>query len=193
MAACSILGCHAIAERRHDAIIIHSESAEYIHEMRATVSEHTILANKAKFVSLDLLYAHPLDAEMLLHAMDHGLTREEYAWFMRGDPPGYQVLGIDYYGRNEHIIKPDGTQFEAEDVMGWREIATQYWDRYRKPIMHTETNVFEADKAPVVAVEAVGQPAERAAGGRAGAGLHLVLAHRPDRLGHPAGREERHG
>ena len=127
---------------------MHSESAEYIHEMRATVSEHTVLANKVKFMSLDLLYAHPLDAEVLLHALDNGLTREEYAWFMRGDPPGYQVLGIDYYGRNEHIIKPDGTTFEAEDVMGWREIACQYWTRYRKPIMHTETNVFNAADGP---------------------------------------------
>ena len=148
LAACSILGCHAIAERRHDAIIIHSESAEYIHEMRATVSEKTALANKAKFMSLDLLYAHPLDAEILLHALDSGLTREEYAWFMRGDPPGYQVLGIDYYGRNEHIIKPDGSRFEAEDVMGWREIACQYWTRYRKLLMHTETNVFDAAAGP---------------------------------------------
>lgn len=148
LAACSILGCHAIAERIHNAIIIHSESAEYIHEMRATVSDETVLANKVKFMSLDLLYAHPLDAEVLLYALDNGLTREEYAWFMRGDPPGYQVLGIDYYGRNEHIIKPNGDTFEAEDVMGWREIATQYWRRYRKPLMHTETNVFDAAAAP---------------------------------------------
>ena len=146
--ACSILGCHAIAERRHDAIIVHSESAEYIHEMRATQDLHTTLVNKIKFLSLDLLYGYPPDAETALYALDNGLTREEYAWFMRGDPPGYQVLGIDYYGRNEHIIKPNGDRFEAEDVMGWRQIACDYWTRYRKPLMHTETNVFNADAAP---------------------------------------------
>ena len=145
--ASSILGCHAIAERRHDAVIIQSESAEYIHEMRATESDHTRLANKAKFLGLDLLYGVSPDAEMALFALDNGMTRAEYDWFMRGDPPGYQVLGIDYYGRNEHIIKPDGAKFEAEDVMGWRSIARDYWERYRKPLMHTETNVFDADAA----------------------------------------------
>ncbi len=148
LAACSILGCHAIAERRHDAVIIHSESAEYIHEMKATPSTHFQLVNKFKFLSLDFLYAHDSEADVLLWALDNGLTREEYSWFMRGEPPGYQVLGLDYYGRNEHIIKPDGARFEAEDVMGWRSIAWDYWRRYRKPLMHTETNVFDADAAP---------------------------------------------
>ena len=147
LAASSILGCHAIAEQRHDAVIIHSESAEYIHEMKASASPHFQLVNKFKFLSLDLLYAHPPDADVLLWMLDNGLTRQEYDWFMRGDPPGYQVLGIDYYGRNEHIIKPDGTRFEAEDVMGWRAIACDYWQRYRKPLMHTETNVFNPDAA----------------------------------------------
>ena len=147
LAASSILGCHAIAERRHDAVIIHSESAEYIHEMKASATPHFQLVNKFKFLSLDLLFAHPPDADVLLWMLDNGLTREEYDWFMRGDPPGYQVLGIDYYGRNEHIIKPDGTRFEAEDVMGWRAIACDYWQRYRKPLMHTETNVFNPDAA----------------------------------------------
>jgi beta-glucosidase/6-phospho-beta-glucosidase/beta-galactosidase len=148
LTAASILGCHAIAERRHDAVIIHSESAEYIHEMRATPSAHAELANKIKFLGLDLLYGVAPDAQTALFALDNGLSREEYDWFMRGDPPGYQVLGIDYYGRNEHIIKPDGVQFEAEDVMGWRAVACDYWQRYRKPLMHTETNVFNADAAP---------------------------------------------
>ena len=148
LAACSILGCHAIAERRHDAVIIHSESAEYIHEMKATPTPHFELVNKFKFLSLDWIYGHTSDADVLLWALDNGLRREEYDWFMRGDPPGYQVLGIDYYGRNEHVIKPDGTRFEAEDVMGWRAIACDYWKRYRKPLMHTETNVFDPDAAP---------------------------------------------
>ncbi len=147
MTACSIMGCHAIAARRHDCIIIQSESAEYIHAMKATPPPEIVLQNKLKFLSLDLLYAYPPDGDVLLYAFDNGLTRQEYEWFMRGDPPGFQVLGIDYYGRNEHIITPDGQRFEAEDVLGWRQIAAEYWHRYRKPLMHTETNVFEADHA----------------------------------------------
>ncbi len=146
-AAASILGAHALARRRPDCIIVQSESAEYVHEMKATQSDHTRMANKLRFLSLDLLYARAPDAEVMLFLLDNGVSREEYGWFMRGEPPGYQVLGLDYYGRNEHIIKPNGEMVPAEDVMGWRQIAREYHGRYRKPLMHTETNVFDPAEA----------------------------------------------
>ncbi len=59
-----------------------------------------------------------------------------------------QVLGNDYYGRNERTIKPDGTLCQAEEVLGWYQITKDYYQRYRKPVMHTQTNVFDADEAP---------------------------------------------
>ena len=145
--AASILGAQAIASRRPDCIIVQSESAEYVHEMRAAPSEAARMANKLKFLSLDLLYAHQPDAEVMLYMLDHGMTRDEYAWFMVSEPPGYQVLGLDYYGRNEHIIKPNGEKVPAEDVMGWRQIAREYFGRYKKPLMHTETNTFDPHEA----------------------------------------------
>jgi beta-glucosidase/6-phospho-beta-glucosidase/beta-galactosidase len=147
--AASILGNHAIARQRSDCIIVQSESAEYIHDAKAVPSEKTKLENKLRFLALDLLYAHPFDSDVCIYAMDNGLSREEYDWFMKGEPPGYQVMGNDYYGRNEHILLPDGTMCQAEDVMGWYEITREYYNRYRKPVMHTETNVFDADEAPV--------------------------------------------
>jgi len=146
--AASILGTQAIAKRRPDCVIVQSESAEYIHEARAAPSFETILANKQRFISLDLLYAHAPDADILIYLFDNGLTRAEYDWFMAGEPPGYQIMGNDYYGRNEHILKPDGSMCPAEDVMGWYQITKQYYRRYSKPVMHTETNVFDADAAP---------------------------------------------
>ena len=146
--AASILGTQAIAARRPNCVIVQSESAEYIHEAKASPSFETVLANEQRFISLDLLYAHVPDADTLLYLMDNGLTRAEFDWFMAGEPPGYQVMGNDYYGRNEHILKPDGTMCPAEDVWGWYQITKQYFRRYNKPVMHTETNVFDADAAP---------------------------------------------
>jgi beta-glucosidase/6-phospho-beta-glucosidase/beta-galactosidase len=146
--AASILANHAIAKRRPDCVIVQSESAEYIHEARAVRSPEVTLANKQRFISLDLLYAHPPDADICMYLQDNGLTREEYDWFMQGEPPGYQVMGNDYYGRNEHILKPDGTMCPAEDVMGWYQITREYYERYKKPVMHTETNTLDADAAP---------------------------------------------
>jgi beta-glucosidase/6-phospho-beta-glucosidase/beta-galactosidase len=83
-----------------------------------------------------------------MYLMDTGLTREEYNWFMAGEPPGYQIMGNDYYGRNEKIMKPDGSICTAEDVMGWYQITHEYYTRYKKPVMHTETNTFDPEQAP---------------------------------------------
>lgn len=146
--AASIMATHRIAQLRPNVVIVQSESAEYTHQALALPSPVVELANKKRFISLDLLYAHPPDADVMLYLMDNGLTREEYTWFMAGEPPGYQVLGSDYYGRNERILLPDGSMCTAEDVMGWYQITKQYYDRYHKPVMHTETNVMDADGAP---------------------------------------------
>ena len=145
--AASIMATHGIARQRPDAVIVQSESAEYTHEARTEPSREVSLGNKLRFLSLDLLYAHPPDSDVCMYLLDNGLTREEYDWFMAGEPPGYQIMGNDYYGRNERIICPNGTMFEAEDVLGWYQITRQYYQRYQKPVMHTETNVFDADKA----------------------------------------------
>lgn len=147
-AAASILSNQRIAERRPDCVIVQSESTEYTHEARAVPTEEVTLANKLRFLSLDLLYAHPPDADVCMYLMDNGLTREEYDWFMSGEPPGYQIMGNDYYGRNERIVLPDGSVETAEDVRGWYLITKDYYQRYRKPVMHTETNLFDADAAP---------------------------------------------
>lgn len=147
--AASILANHQIARLRPDCVIVQSESAEYIHNACASRSRKTLLENKLRFLSLDLLYAHPPDADVYRYLMDNGMTREEYDWFMAGEPPGYQVMGNDYYGRNERIRLPDGTTVNASDVLGWYQITRDYYQRYKKPVMHTETNVFSAEEAPV--------------------------------------------
>ncbi|MGI9091767.1 MAG: family 1 glycosylhydrolase [Gemmatimonadaceae bacterium] len=146
--AASTLATHSIARRRPDCVIIQSESAEYMHDASASPSEDIALGNKLRFLSLDLLYAHVPDADVCMYLMDNGMTREEYDWFMRGEPPGYQVMGNDYYGGNERIHLPDGSICSGTDVFGWYLITRKYYDRYKKPVMHTETNVFDAERAP---------------------------------------------
>lgn len=149
LVAASILANHKIAQQRPDCIIVQSESAEYIHELSATVSKETTLINKLRFLSLDLLYAYPPDADVCMYLFDNGLARDEYEWFMAGEPPGYQIMGNDYYGRNERIKLPDGTLLNGSDVLGWYQVTKEYYNRYKKPVMHTETNVLNAEEAPL--------------------------------------------
>ncbi|GAB3765765.1 family 1 glycosylhydrolase [Spirosoma pomorum] len=147
--AASIMGTQQIVKRRNDCVIVQSESAEYTHELCATPSPQVSLDNELRFLSLDLLYANPPSATVSMYLMDNGMTREEYDWFMAGKPPGYQIMGNDYYGRNERIRLSDGSIQISMDVLGWYEITKDYYMRYRMPVMHTETNVFEAEDAPM--------------------------------------------
>jgi beta-glucosidase/6-phospho-beta-glucosidase/beta-galactosidase len=148
LVAASILANHRIALRRPNCVIVQSESAELVHEARAERTPEVQLANRQRFLSLDLLYANAPDADTMFYLLDNGLTRDEYAWFMKGEPPGYQIMGTDYYASNERVMTPDGSMLPAQDVAGWYQITRDYYDRYRKPVMHTETNVSDRDEAP---------------------------------------------
>jgi beta-glucosidase/6-phospho-beta-glucosidase/beta-galactosidase len=49
-------------------------------------------------------------------------------------------MGTDYYVSNEHILRRDGRTIGSGEVYGYYVITRQYYDRYRIPVMHTETN-----------------------------------------------------
>lgn len=148
LVAANMTGCAAIVRERPDALFIASETAEYTHEMSSTPSPQAKLENSLKFASLDLLYGKHPSGPVLLYLLDNGMTRSEYDWFMSGEPPGYQVMGNDYYGRNELMRPPSGEIIQGEDVLGWYQITKSYYERYRKPVFHTETNVFDPDATP---------------------------------------------
>ena len=147
--AASIMGNQQIAKCRPDCIIVQSESAEYNHSFSAKPSPEVKLDNELRFLSLDLLYANPPSGTVTMYLMDNGLTRDEYNWFMAGKPPGYQIMGNDYYGQNERILLPDGTKQTSVDVLGWYQITKAYYERYHLPVMHTETNHFDPEMASV--------------------------------------------
>src|SRR5205823_3925073 len=42
---------------------------------------------------------------------------------------------------NEHRVAPDGSTRPSGEVFGYEAITRQYYDRYRIPVMHTETNL----------------------------------------------------
>ncbi|MEY2466057.1 MAG: hypothetical protein QOD03_578, partial [Verrucomicrobiota bacterium] len=106
------------------------------------------LRNKLVFLSLDLLYSKAPDADVLMFLQDNGMTREEFMWFMQTPAAGFQIMGNDYYGHNEKLVLPNGKVTFGEDVLGWYLITLRYYQRYYKPVMHTETNTFLPDAAP---------------------------------------------
>lgn len=141
------LAMGAILGVRADAIFIYSESTEYVHPGSPKLVQKAQFMNERRFLSLDLLFGHDVSATMYRYLLQSGMTPEEYQWFRDECPQlrSHCVMGTDYYITNEHVIKEDGTSVGAGDVYGYYVITRQYFDRYKLPVMHTETNRADGD------------------------------------------------
>jgi beta-glucosidase len=139
----NLAAMRAILKVRPDAIFIQSESAEQYHAESPTAWANARHRNAERFLSLDLNYGHPVDASMYEYLMDNGMTRQEYAGFRNTDLKRHCVLGTDYYQTNEHLVQDDGSTRASGEVYGYATIIQQYYNRYRLPLMHTETNLVD--------------------------------------------------
>ena len=138
----NLLAIREILRVRPDAVFIQSESAEYYHlgGGDAACRQAAKLENERRFLSFDFLYSVPPCADITLYLLDHGLTRDELRWFMTHRLGDHIVMGNDFYERNEQIVGSGGQIKPAGEVFGWMPITRQYYERYRRPVMHTETN-----------------------------------------------------
>jgi beta-glucosidase/6-phospho-beta-glucosidase/beta-galactosidase len=137
----NVLAMQAILEIRPDAIFIQSESSEYYHAENPKAIKPAELMNARRFLSLDLNYGKRIESEMYEYIMDNGMTREEYHFFLSSNLKRHCIMGNDYYITNEHRVAVDGSTRAAGDIFGYHVITSQYHDRYKLPIMHTETNI----------------------------------------------------
>jgi beta-glucosidase/6-phospho-beta-glucosidase/beta-galactosidase len=142
----NVLAMRAILDVRPDAIFIQSESSEYFHAENPKAIKPAEIMNAERFLSLDLNYGRRVDSEMYEFLMDNGMPREEYHFFLNNNLKHHCIMGNDYYITNEHRVSADGTTRPSGEVFGYNEITRQYYDRYRLPVMHTETNLKEGPR-----------------------------------------------
>jgi hypothetical protein len=140
----------AILKERPDAVFVNSESGEFNQPCCPDPEIIRVAAfeNERRFLPLDLLYAHPVGEAMRGHLRGNGMSDETYDWFMAQDVPKRAILGVDYYEWNEKLIDSDGRPQALGELFGWYVIASRYFDRYRRPMMHSETNRLDARDAP---------------------------------------------
>ena len=139
----NVLAMKNILEVRSDAIFIQSESSEYYHAENPRAIKPAEIMNAERFLSLDLNYGRRIESEMFEFLSDNGMTRKEYHFFLDNNFRHHCIMGNDYYITNEHRVCEDGTTRPAGEIFGYAEITWQYYDRYRIPVMHTETNYYE--------------------------------------------------
>jgi hypothetical protein len=102
--------------------------------------------NARRFLSLDLNYGKRLESEMYEYLMDNGMTKEEYHFFLDNQLKRHCIMGNDYYVTNEHRVSPDGRTRSCGEIFGYHVITSQYYDRYKIPVMHTETNIKQGSR-----------------------------------------------
>lgn len=137
----SVLIMRAILDFCPDAIFVFSESTEYVHPGSPDLVPIAQFLNERRFLSLDLLFGHDTSARAYRYLMRSGMTPEEYDWFQhQQDLRTHCIMGTDYYVTNEHVLHPNGRTSASGEIYGYYVITRQYYDRYRIPVMHTETN-----------------------------------------------------
>jgi beta-glucosidase/6-phospho-beta-glucosidase/beta-galactosidase len=141
----NVLAMQAIVDVRADAIFIQSESSEYFHAENPKAIGPAEILNSMRFLSLDLNYGRRIESEMYEFLMDNGMSREDYHFFLSNRMKHHCIMGNDYYITNEHRVAEDGSMTPSGEIFGYAEITWQYYDRYRIPVMHTETNLREGN------------------------------------------------
>jgi hypothetical protein len=80
--------------------------------------------------------------------LQQGISQQDIDRLTQRKVPRRSILGVDYYEWNERLIDREGKPLALGELFGWYVIANQYWERYRRPMMHTETNQPDAAGAP---------------------------------------------
>ena len=137
----SVLAMHAILNVQPEAIFVQSESSEYFHTVEPESLPLARFLNQKRFLALDLNYGYPIHVTMYEYLLSNGMTKKEYNWFMENQVKARCVMGKDYYVTNEHLVHPDGSTQASGEIFGYYVITNQYYNRYKLPIMHTETNI----------------------------------------------------
>ncbi|HVE80506.1 MAG TPA: hypothetical protein VNA89_16695 [Gemmatimonadaceae bacterium] len=133
------LAVEAILAERPDAVIIQSEALEHFHASGRAALREADRWNALKLLALDLTLGHEPAPGMaaLLHA--HGVTSNDLTFFRERRGVGQRWLGAGYGPASEHRVAATGRRTAARQRVGFRRVATQYWQRYQVPLFHAGT------------------------------------------------------
>ena len=141
----TLLAIGEILKRRPDAVFIQSETAEAYVQLAPEAKRTADFHNQFRFLSFDHLYGSAPDGQVQRHLLEHGLTNDELEWFLEHGKQAapHCIMGMDYYPLNEQVVKPDGQLESQGQMLGWHAIARDYYTRYQRPMMLTETNAVD--------------------------------------------------
>jgi beta-glucosidase/6-phospho-beta-glucosidase/beta-galactosidase len=134
------LAVEGILSERPDAIFVQSESIEHFRPTGKAAASEADRLNAMKYLSLDLTLGRELAPGMAGLLNRHGVTSNDLSFFRERRAVGQRWLGLDYYPTCEHRVAATGRRTTARAARGLESLAREYYDRYRIPLFHCETN-----------------------------------------------------
>ena len=118
-------------------------------EILRGLREDVALRNNRRHVVLDLITGR-VDQEHQLHKwlVNHGFSPMDLNWFLR-NAVEIDLIGLDYYTHSEMELYPVADHWRQRvpaKLAGLKQTARDYWDRYRLPLMITETSCCGPDE-----------------------------------------------
>ena len=140
-----LLGIAEILRRRPDAVFVQSEVAEAFVELGPGERDVAHFHNQFRFITFDHLTGTAPTGEVQRHLLDNGQSEDDLRWFLEHGKAAkdHLVLGMDYYAANEKVVTNEGEVKSQGEMLGWHAIAEDYYQRYNRPLMMTETNALD--------------------------------------------------
>ncbi|GGM08779.1 glycosyltransferase [Nakamurella endophytica] len=133
------------AQALPDAVHVWVDTAEHHRGVRDGHA-HAAMANDRRHVVLDLVLGHDLRGD---RPYLQTLRRSGGASLLDLEPAPVDVLGLDYYCHSEWFYDERGGHAPPPHPIGFAAVAQYYAERYRRPVLLTETNIrgFPSDRA----------------------------------------------
>lgn len=137
-----------LVAHREDVCLVHVDAAERHRAADEVSRAHAEFGNNVRFLVQDLVLGKVDQNHFFYDYLTrHGAKEEQLAKF-REEPARIDVMGLDYYSHCELEWCSKGRVYPNVTPEGLVPTAVEYAERYRLPIMLTETNVrgFVSDR-----------------------------------------------
>ncbi len=114
-------------------------------------AEHAVRCNDRRFAVLDLVLGHDLEPQHrpFLRDLYAAGGQPLFEDLLRDGAARIDVVGLDYYAHSEWWYDEAGGHAPSPQPVGFAALAQQYAERYRRPLLLSETNIrgFPSDRA----------------------------------------------
>jgi beta-glucosidase/6-phospho-beta-glucosidase/beta-galactosidase len=130
-----------LVERRPDVCLIHVDAAERHRAIDRDSAPHAEFGNNIRFLIQDMVLGRVGDGHALYeYLVSNGSTEDRLAMF-REQPGRIDIIGLDYYSHCELEWSVEGRIYPNQRPEGLVPTAMEYAERYKLPIMLSETNI----------------------------------------------------